>query len=391
MTPLNRLAAVVLMPLSGLAWAPALAEADIALSSDARTGWTSNAGANPQERASGFVEQSTTLRGTLSGRTYSLRGSIGLEGTHYFAVPEESDRTLSGAVHAAFAPGHGWTLRGGFEIEHSDEGTLLEVAGIPLGVRSPRTRATTEVAATRHWGDTALTVTLGHRADRPWGSTFADPSVPRQRLDPITSLFSGSASLAHALSPALAVTARAEARQLVVGAIDQALYGRRPARRLTLAPGLEVATERGLSFALEAGADTLVADALPQGVGLYPYAALDARLPLTQTLALTAAADAGLDLSDPADGLADYSLEGRFGVDLDVWSAGRISAEVFARQTRATLVTAVAGRETGARAALDIALTDGLDLSATLDHSHTREGGAEYGETRLGVGLYGRL
>lgn len=339
-----------------LAVAAAGAEPEVSLSTGMETVWRSDGGMVVTHNHAGEV--------VAGNGTIGLRGRFGVERSLALSGDAEEGTALEGALDLQAAVSPDTVLRASFALRHDEESETLLLPGQPVTALSPTLEMAGSVGLRRSFGATLLDLELGQVIRRPGESVFPGLPLLPERLAAETDLLRGAFSIEHALSPSLAVLARAEADRLYVSVEDTLLYGRLPAERLRLSTGLAMQTHDGMEGELRLEADIVSSPVLGEGRFIRPYGYGVVGMTLRRGFAVSVTAEAGTAFDEAADGFADWRW--RVGAEAEMLLSARLAlaAGLHVRGGEAVLVAAPLTREIEAQAGLTYALAPGLTIGA---------------------------
>lgn len=156
---------------------------------------------------------------------------------------------------------------------------------------------------------------------------------------------------------------------------------------MRLAAGLEAAIGLRASFSLEAGADLLWGEAQGLDGTILPYASSQLALGLGGGFDFDAGFRTSFDFETPADGYADWTIEGRTGIGYAATQSLRIEAAIFASATRSVGFDVEHKSQFGAEISAQAELGAGITGRAGISHTRTSGLRPEYDETRLALTL----
>lgn len=368
--------------LAALILAPIPAHAQAMLSSKAVLGWTSNAEGRAGGAGDSFVQHSHTIGIDHGGNGYGLRGTLSFAETRYARLWQENDRELGLGLSGEWRVGPDTLGRATMSLAYHEEGQAIALGPGTIAATTPFLKGGMGLSVETRFGDMAVAAGidlafLGH------GETaFGAPVAPlRTRADAWT--VSGDMRLSHALSDAVAITGLLRGVIQTISDADQASYGRVPVRALRLAAGLESKIPLRAAFSLEAGADIVWAGSAGIDMAALPYARSEMTLALGGGFDLTARLRTSLDFENPADGYADWLIEGRAGIGYAVAETMRLEAAVFASATRSVGFDIEHKRRLGGELAAEAALADGWTGRASISHARETGFAPGFDETRL--------
>lgn len=378
------LSAAALWPLAGVAQTP------LTLSSSAEMSWTSNAEGAAGGSGDWRLTDSHTIGLEGGDGTVGLRASLGFEQTRYQRLWQHNEWAATAGLEADVTLAPNARLRGKFGLAYGEEGKLMATLLGPLGAVTPTLSAHAGLRLDTMAGTTGIGLSLGLEAVRPGQTRLEAGLAPPARLKAETLMASAGVELTHPFGPHATLAALAEWRGLLVGADDQAIYGRLPLNAVRLALGGQTGDGAVASLGLRGGIDVLLPAIAGLEAAILPYGRAEAELAVLPGLTLRASLAAGADLADPADLYADWRLSGRAGLVLALMEGLEIEPSLFASQRRSAGLDVTIETEQGAALALRYGWGH-LGLAANLSHRRVTALAGPYDESRVGLRVDARL
>lgn len=302
------------------------ATAQTLLSSRVETGWTSNA----EAAAGGTSDLYVTHAQSIALAAPGLRSTIGFEGTRFSRLWRENDWSASASLESETAIASDTVLRGSFALAYDEEGRAATTPIGLLGLVIPAVSGSAALRAETLIGAAMVGLDLAYAGKRPGETRFAADVLPQARTEPRTDTITAGIDVIAPVTPLMALAARAQYRTVIVAPAEQAGFGRLPVAVARFGGGIDFGSGTPTGIVLRGGLDAVVSDP-----ALFaPYAEADARLGLSDLVALNASLFAGIDVDDPADSYADWRLEARAGLRLTPVSSLTVDAALFVAQTR---------------------------------------------------------
>ena len=353
------------------------ASAQALLSSRVETGWTSNAEAAAGGASDLYVTQAHAIALAAPG----LRGTIGFEGTRFSRLWRENDWSASATLETETAIAPDAILRGSFALSHGEEGRSIATPLGPLGLVIPTLSGTASIRAETLLSGALFGLDLAYAGKRPGDTRFEANLLPQARTEPRTDTITAGVDLIAPITPLTALAARAQYRTVLVAPAERVAFGRLPVSVARFGGGVDFGSGTPTGIVLRAGLDAIVSDPAL----LAPYAEADARLGLSDVLALNASLLAGVDVEDPADSYADWRLEARAGLRLTPATGFAVDAALFVAQRRSAALELTLETERGAELIARWAALDGVALEALARYRQVTGLAPTYEETRLAL------
>lgn len=376
------LAAVLLLP--------AMANAQMTVSSKATLGWTSNAEGAAGGTGDNFIEHSHALGFSHSAGDHALRGSLSFGETRYARLWQENDRQIGADLAGEWHVAPDMTARATLALAWHEEGQAIAFGPDIVAATTPFLKGSIGFEIESRFGGTLLAAGVSHAVLAHGSTRFSAPFTPlRSRAD--AAVWSGDLRLSHALGETVSLTGLVRGAVQTISREDQALYGRLPVRALRLAAGLDVAIPLRAGFILEAGADIVWTERAGIDTGILPYARSEMTLGLGGGFDLTTRLRTSLDFETPADGYADWIIEGRAAIGYAVSQTARLEAAILASATRSVGFDIEHKRQWGGELSAQSALGEHFDVRASIGHMKNSGFAPDYDETRLGLRLAATL
>lgn len=359
------------------------ASAQTLLSSRVETGWTSNA----EAAAGGASDLYVTHAQSITLAAPGLRGTIGFEGTRFSRLWRENDWAATASLEAETAIAADSVLRGSFALAYGEEGRAASTPIGPLGLVIPTVSGSAALRAETLFGAALVGLDLAYAGTRPGETRFEADVLPQARTEPRTDTLTAGIDVIAPVTSLMALAARAQYRTVIVAPAEQAGFGRLPVTVARFGGGIDFGSGTPTGIVLRGGLDAIVSDP-----ALFaPYAEADARLQLSDLVALNAGLLAGIDVDDPADSYADWRLEARAGLRLTPTSSLTVDAALFAAQMRSATLGLTVESERGAELIARWAALDGFALEALARYRQVTGLVPAYDETRLALRISASL
>lgn len=376
------LAAAILLPV------PVSAQATMA--SKTTFGWTSNAEGAAGGKSDTFIQHHHAIGVTSAGDGLVLRGALFFDETRYARLWQENDRQLGAELAGTWHLAPDLAARATLAITGYEEGQAIPLGQELVGATTPYLKGSLGFEIETRIGSTLMTAAIGHAILAHGETRFSAPFAPlRTRAD--ASLWTADLRLSHALDETVSLTGLVRGIVQTISHDDQLIYGRVPVRALRLAGGLETTIPLRAGFTLEAGADFIWADIAGVRAAILPYARSEMTLALGGGFDLSARLRTSLDFETPADGFADWVIEGRTAIGYAISQSARLEAAILASATRAIGLAVEHKRQWGGEVSAQSALGEHFNLRVSLTHLKNAGLAPAFDETRMGLTLTAAL
>lgn len=357
------------------------------LRSEATLGWTSNAEAMAGGQSDMVVEHSHSAGFTHSGEGFALRGALNFAETRYQRLWQENDRQAGAELVLETRLSSDSLVRAELGMTLHEEGQALPTPAGLIAARTPYLKGRAELEFHARFGEALAILGLRYGTARHGETTFDHPAFAPFRTRADTTTIQGDLRLSHRLDEHAALTGLVMGFAHMIPEPDRRDYGRIPLRSLRLAGGIEAALPLRSSFTLEAGTDIVWTERAEPGPFIAPYMRSETTLALAAGFDLRTTLGTRLDLENPADGLADWVLEGRAAIGRAVGQSARLEAALFASAARSLGFDIEHKNTLGVELSARTALGDNFSARAALSHAVHSGLAPSYEETRLGLTL----
>ncbi|QDZ10983.1 hypothetical protein [Devosia ginsengisoli] len=378
--------ALILVAMTGVV--PALAQSPIAISSQVESGWTSNATDSAAGGEDFYVTHSHDL--SLTGRTDNLllRGSLSISQTRFATTQFEDDAAVTGAVEGELALGADAVLRLGYAVTQNWTGDDLGIGALVVPVRSSETQHEYLAEFTLRGIDQQVVVAVTGDWALPGDSVLDGLGLPPLRLPPIVGSVAGKVNWERALTPNLAVLTGMEAWFTLIPEVDQLTYLRAPADGGRVSAGLRLADGTWTAEG-KGGVDLVWPKGFSALTRTMPYIAVAASVVPMAGVTLAASGETGVELADPADGVAGRTAAIDLGATWMLMPEVTLSASLAGQQEwglfDTDLVRSVRMAALGAR----YAVSERFTYRAMLTWSRHAEPDEQYDKAGLALSLRG--
>ena len=376
--------AVALLPVAAAGGEPG---AGFDLRSKATLGWTSNAEAMAGGQADVVIEHSHSAGFTHSGEGFALRGALNFAETRYRRLWQENDREAGGELVLETVLTPESLVRAELALALHEEGQAIPTPAGLITARTSYLKGRAELEFHARFSEALAVLGLRYGTARHGETTFDHPAFAPFRTRADTTTIQGDLRLSHRLDEQVALTGLLMGFAHMIPERDERDYGRIPLRALRLAVGIEAAFPLRSSFTLEAGADIGWTERAGLEPFIVPYMRSETTLALAAGFDLRTTLGTRLDLENPADGLADWVLEGRTAIGRAVGQSARLEAALFASAARSLGFDIEHKNTLGAELSAQTALGDNFSARAAFSHAVHSGLAPSYEETRLGLTL----
>ncbi|WP_157970017.1 hypothetical protein [Pelagibacterium sediminicola] len=357
------------------------------LGSEATLGWTSNAEAMAGGGSDMVVEHSHSAGFTHSGKGFALRGALNFAETRYRRLWQENDRQAGAELVLETALSPESLMRAELALTLHEDGQAIWTSVGFLAAQTPYLKGRAELEFHAGLGEALAVFGLRYGTTRHGETAFDHPALVPFRTRADTTTIQGDLRLSHRLDEHAALTGLVMGFAHMIPEADRRDYGRIPLRALRLAGGIEAVLPLRSSFTLEAGADIVWMERAEPGPFIVPYMRSETTLALAAGFDLRTMLGTRLDLENPADGLADWVLEGRAAIGRAIGLSARLEAALFASAARSLGFDIEHKNTLGAELSARTALGDNLSVRAALSQAVHSGLAPSHEETRLGLTL----
>lgn len=349
-------------------------------------GWTSNVEGAQGGQPDQYVVLRHGLESAHAGQDFALRGGFTVTQQRYLRLDAENDTDIEAVLSGHLALSPGTQLRGSLGFGFAEEGQSL---GGGVSSLTSTLRGAMEVEIVHRVGAFEMAVGGGYSRLQPGESRFLGFGLAPTRLTAEAAMASAHMRLGYHRDTHTALQVTALWRQSLVPEADRVLYGRLQAGLARLSLGLKHATPLRAAFTLEAGIDTLSTPG--HAAVILPYGTASLELAVAPGLFLAAGFSTDTLMADPADGLADWQIEGQAGLELQPGGPFGLGLTLFARHKRSVGFDIALADEQGARLRATLGLGEALALGAMIERKQVTGMDPAFAETRIGMWLEAQL
>lgn len=357
------------------------------LKSEATLGWTSNAEGMADGQSDMFIEHSHAMGFTHAAQDMVLRGALSLAETRYRRLWQENDRQAGAELAFEWRVSPESLMRAKAALTLHEEGQAIPALTGLIAAKTPYLKGRAELEVESRFGGTSMALGLRYGTTRHGDTVFDEPALAPIRTRADTATVQGDMRLSHAIGEHVAVTGHVLGLAHMISDANRIAFGAVPVRALRLAAGMEAALPLRASFTLEAGTDIVWADTGGAGLFIVPYMRSEAALALGGGFDLRAMLGTRLDFESPADGLADWMIEGRTVIGYAMGQTARLEAALFAAAARSLGFDIEHKSTLGGEVSARTALGEALSARAVISHAFHSGLAPSYAETRLGLTL----
>jgi hypothetical protein len=375
------------LALAALALLPTVAYAEgLILTTSATPGWTSNAEGMAGGQGDIFVEHSHSIGFARDMGDIALRGGLSLGETRYSRLWQENDRQIGAELSGRWRIASDMLARTTLALEWHGEGQAISTGFGVTAATTPFLKGHLGAEIESRFGDTRVATGFSY-SSLTHCDTQIDAPIATVRTRADATVLGADLRLSHPVTATLAITGLARGLIQTISETDQTLFGRTPVRVIRLAGGLVANIPLRAAFELEAGADIVWSDRAGVEVSIMPYGRSEMTLALGHGFDLSTRLRTSLDFETPADGYADWVLEGRAGLGYAITQSARIEAAVIASATRSIGFDIEHKRRIGGEISAEAVFGHGFTGRASLSHARHTGFAPAFDETRLALTL----